>query len=113
MGYVNLLCLYSMFAFFSIFGPKIVHRWGPKYLVLVDFVITRVSMVIGSLAYFIVVGANFFPYYGVQVPANIINGMGASILWTAQGVYLSRCALWDSRNSQKSTFCYSHSCRLC
>ena len=62
----------------------------------------RVSIVIGSLAYFIVVVANFFPFYAVQVPANLINGIGASILWTAQGVYLSRCALWDSRKSQKS-----------
>lgn len=63
-------------------------------------------MVVGSLAYFIVVAANFFPLYAVQVPANMINGIGASILWTAQGVYLSRCALWDSRNSQKSTILF-------
>ena len=62
----------------------------------------RVSMVIGSIAYLLVVVANFFPFYAVQVPANLINGIGASILWTAQGVYLSRCALWDSRKSQKS-----------
>ena len=60
-------------------------------------------MVVGSLAYFIVVGSNFFPYYAVQVPANLLNGVGGSILWTAQGVYLSRCALWDSRQSKKST----------
>ena len=59
-------------------------------------------MVIGCIAYVIVVSSNFFPTPYVQIPCNAINGVGAAILWTAQGVYLGRCALWDSRSSTKS-----------
>ena len=91
LGYINLGCLYCMFAFFSVFGPRIVSYFGPSK-----------SMVIGCIAYVIVVSSNFFPTPYVQIPCNAINGVGAAILWTAQGVYLGRCALWDSRSSTKS-----------
>ena len=59
-------------------------------------------MIIGSAAYAVVVITNFWPIAAVQIPANILVGMGAAVLWNAQGVYLSRCALWDSRHSSKS-----------
>ncbi|KNB42052.1 hypothetical protein JH06_5004 [Blastocystis sp. subtype 4] len=81
-----------MFAFFSVFGPKIVAKLNPSFI----------SMVLGCTAYVVVVASNFWPYPAVQIPCNAINGIGAAILWTAQGVYLGRCALWDSRNSEKS-----------
>ena len=61
-------------------------------------------MVIGCIASVIVVSSNFFPTPYVQIPCNAINGVGAAILWTAQGVYLGRCALWDSRSSTKSAY---------
>lgn len=59
-------------------------------------------MLIASTTYLIVVVVNFFPYWFIQVPANALDGVGGAVLWTAQGVYLSRCALWDSRDSSKS-----------
>ena len=59
-------------------------------------------MIIGSAAYALVVIANFWPIAIIQIPANLLVGMGAAILWNAQGVYLSRCSLWDSRHSSKS-----------
>ena len=30
LGYINLGCLYCMFAFFSVFGPRIVSYFGPS-----------------------------------------------------------------------------------
>ncbi len=71
--------------------------------------ISSISMVLGCTAYVVVVASNFWPYPAVQIPCNAINGIGAAILWTAQGVYLGRCALWDSRNSEKSRI---HLCSL-
>lgn len=91
LGYINLGCLYGMFAGFSIVGPAVVGKIGPK-----------TSMIIGSAAYALVVIANFWPIAIIQIPANLLVGMGAAILWNAQGVYLSRCSLWDSRHSNKS-----------
>ncbi len=32
LGYINLGCLYGMFAFFSVFGPKIVAKLNPSLL---------------------------------------------------------------------------------
>ena len=90
-GYINLGCLYGMFAFFSFFGPKVVSMLGPK-----------VSMILGAVAYAIVVASNLIDSAVVQILANLLVGVGAAILWNAQGVYLGRCALWDSRTSSKS-----------
>lgn len=61
-------------------------------------------MILGAVAYAIVVASNLIDSAVVQILANLLVGVGAAILWNAQGVYLGRCALWDSRTSSKS-FC--------
>ena len=63
----------------------------------------RVSMIIGSIAYAVVVASNLLDSAVVQILANLLVGVGAAMLWNAQGVYLGRCALWDSRTSSKSS----------
>ena len=63
----------------------------------------RVSMILGAVAYAIVVASNLVDSAVVQILANLLVGVGAAILWNAQGVYLGRCALWDSRTSTKSS----------
>ena len=90
-GYINLGCLYGMFAAFSIIGPKIVAMVGPKY-----------SMIIGGVTYALVVASNFSNQSYVQIIANLLVGVGAAMLWNAEGVYIGRCAVWDSRTSTKS-----------
>ena len=59
-------------------------------------------MILGAVAYAIVVASNLIDSAVVQILANLLVGVGAAILWNAQGVYLGRCALWDSRTSSKS-----------
>lgn len=59
-------------------------------------------MILGAIAYAIVVASNLIDSAVVQILANLLVGVGAAILWNAQGVYLGRCALWDSRTSSKS-----------
>lgn len=60
-------------------------------------------MILGAVAYAIVVASNLVDSAVVQILANLLVGVGAAILWNAQGVYLGRCALWDSRTSTKSS----------
>ena len=59
-------------------------------------------MILGAVAYAIVVASNLVDSAVLQILANLLVGVGAAILWNAQGVYLGRCALWDSRTSSKS-----------
>ena len=61
-------------------------------------------MIIGAITYALVVSANLVTNHYIVVGANILVGLGASMLWNAQGVYLGRCALWDSRTSTKSNW---------
>ena len=62
----------------------------------------RWSMIIGGVTYACAVASNLRPEPLIQVIANLAVGVGAAMLWNAQGVYLGRCALWDSRTSSKS-----------
>lgn len=62
-------------------------------------------MIIGGTFYVIVVASNLISNSVIQIIANCVVGVGAAMIWNAQGVYLGRCALRDSRTSSKSTFC--------
>ncbi|KAK8795522.1 hypothetical protein WA158_000179 [Blastocystis sp. Blastoise] len=90
-GYINLGCLYGVFCVFSLFGPKVVDMWGPK-----------VSMLLGGASYVLVVFSNLWAISYVQIIANLIVGLGAALLWNAEGVYLARCALHDCSYNGKT-----------
>ena len=107
-GYINLGCLYGVFSVFSIFGPKVVSLAGPKYLTKSGFT-PRWSMIIGGVTYACAVASNLRPEPVIQVIANLAVGVGAAMLWNAQGVYLGRCAVWDSRTSSRSVCVELHS----
>lgn len=59
-------------------------------------------MIIGGAFYTLVVASNLVSSSVIQIIANCVVGVGAAMIWNAQGVYLGRCALRDSRTSSKS-----------
>ena len=89
----------------SLFSPSLDLRLCPSLdpSTLHPFSLTnRWSMIIGGAAYALVVASNFSSDSIIQICANLLVGVGAAMLWNAEGVYLGRCALWDSRTSTKS-----------
>ena len=89
------LCLLSVLSTF--FCWRFTNRW---------------SMIIGGSFYVIVVASNLVSNSVVQIITNCIVGVGAAMIWNAQGVYLGRCALRDSRTSTKSMHFSSLSSRF-
>ena len=59
-------------------------------------------MIIGGASYVVVVFCNIWSTPYIQIPANIIVGMGAALIWNAEGVYLARCALHDCSYNGKT-----------
>ena len=64
-------------------------------------------MIIGGAFYTLVVASNLVSSSVIQIIANCVVGVGAAMIWNAQGVYLGRCALRASRTSSKSLFLLS------
>ena len=99
LGFYSLAVLYLFFSLSSFFTPLLIQKWEPKW-----------SMVIASLTYalWIITLAltslvlkndslkNWFSYesvYCIVILASVINGAGCSLLWIAQGKYLSDSAM--------------------
>lgn len=59
---------------------------------VVDAVGPRLSLVAGAATYVVFVAANVPFTPATMYPAGALVGVGAAVLWTAQGVYLTRCA---------------------
>ena len=78
--------------------------WVPSTPSLVPPTVPRLAMIIGGASYVIVVFCNIWSTPYIQIPANIIVGMGAALIWNAEGVYLARCALHDCSYNGKSIF---------
>lgn len=47
----------------------------------------RISLMIAGFGYTTFVGANLYPQYYTLIPAAVVLGLSASILWSAQGVH--------------------------
>ena len=70
--------MYGVFAFASWFAPSIVMALGP-----------RISMILAALTYlFNITQLLYLNKYSVY-PASVILGMGAPIIWVAQGTFLA------------------------
>jgi hypothetical protein len=83
VGYWSLATLYIFFCVSSItVGPFIVALLKPK-----------VALIISSGCYCSFIIANGWPSEYTLLPTAAVLGVGASILWSAQGTYLTQCAM--------------------
>ncbi|CAF1605528.1 unnamed protein product [Adineta ricciae] len=78
-GYISLAIVYTLFTIANIFAPVVVSTCG-----------SSISMFIGGITCFLYVLSFISPMVWSYYLVSILFGIGAAILWTAQGVYLSR-----------------------
>lgn len=81
----SLALLYGVFTLMTVVAPRIVSVIGPRW-----------SIVLGAVPYVLLVFANMAPSYYTFLPAFAAVGFGAAILWTGQGIHLSRCAIKEA-----------------
>ncbi|EDV28265.1 uncharacterized protein TRIADDRAFT_63683 [Trichoplax adhaerens] len=77
-GYNSLAIIYSVFAASNWLGPSVVSVIGPKY-----------SMLAGAIPYCLFIASLIQPLAATLYIASALVGVGAGILWTAQGNFLT------------------------
>lgn len=87
-GSTALGILYAFFTFSNFAAAYIVARFGAKW-----------CLFFGSLTYVAFVGANIEFNMYVLYTFSALLGFGASVLWCAQGVYISNCAGQHERSA--------------
>ena len=102
LGFYSLSFLYLSFAIFSFGSSVIVKKLGNKY-----------SLVVGAMFYavyiasFIIASQNSISksvIRGTMLTTAILCGFGGSILWVAQGNYLSICATEQNKGLFSAIF---------
>ena len=91
LGYWSIACIYIAFTLSSLllssaFVIKVTIKW---------------SLFIGGLLYLGFIVANIYPLWETLVPAAVVLGIGASIIWAAQGSYVTTAALAYARDTGK------------
>ncbi|KAG0632200.1 hypothetical protein M758_1G311200 [Ceratodon purpureus] len=81
LGSISIGVLYLSLTLSSVAAPLFVVRLGSKRALLV-----------GLSGYWAFVAANLYPTWGTMVPASLFLGFTASILWCAEGTYLTFAA---------------------
>ena len=77
-GYISNSLLYASFAISNFFAPWVIARIGPKY-----------SMFLGGLGYTAYAAQLLYLSDILLYACAVFNGVGASLLWTGQGTFLS------------------------
>jgi len=77
-GYTSLAIIYIVFACANWLAPSVVSVVGPKY-----------SMVIGGITYTLYLATFIHPLTWTLYTASVIIGIGAAIIWTGQGNFLT------------------------
>ena len=77
LGFISLATLYTFFSCSTLFSGVVVAALGP-----------RATLFVGALTYVIFLAANVRVIPGVLITASAVIGIGAALLWTAQGAFL-------------------------
>ncbi|XP_022872735.1 UNC93-like protein 3 [Olea europaea var. sylvestris] len=81
LGTISLGILYVSFTFFSVLASLVVKKLGSK-----------TALILGTTGYLLFIAANLKPTWYTMVPASLYLGFAASIIWVAQGTYLTSTA---------------------
>lgn len=81
LGTICLGILYTSFTVFSLVASLVVRSLGSKN-----------ALVLGTTGYWLFIAANLVPSRYTMVPASLYLGFAASILWVAEGTYLTSTA---------------------
>ncbi|KAK6140308.1 hypothetical protein DH2020_025945 [Rehmannia glutinosa] len=81
LGTISLGILYVSFAIFSVVASLVVKKLGAKN-----------ALVLGTSGYWLFTAANLKPSWYTMVPASLYLGFAASIIWVAEGTYLTSAA---------------------
>ncbi|XP_057513586.1 UNC93-like protein 3 isoform X2 [Actinidia eriantha] len=81
LGTISLGILYSSFTVFSLVASLVVRSLGSKN-----------ALVLGTTGYWLFIAANLWPSWYTMVPASLYMGFAASIIWVAEGTYLTSTA---------------------
>ncbi|KAK6140280.1 hypothetical protein DH2020_025976 [Rehmannia glutinosa] len=81
LGTISLGILYVSFAIFSVVASLVVKKLGAKN-----------ALVLGTSGYWLFTAANLKPSWYTMVPASVYLGFAASIIWVAEGTYLTSAA---------------------
>ncbi|XP_057310453.1 UNC93-like protein MFSD11 [Hydractinia symbiolongicarpus] len=77
-GYISLSIIYTVFSLANFVAPPIVNLFGP-----------RVAMFFGGLCYALYIGAIIQPFVSTLYIASVVVGVGAALIWTGQGNFLT------------------------
>lgn len=77
LGFISLATLYTCFSISTLFSGVVVSALGP-----------RLTLFIGAFTYVLFLAANVHVVPAVLVAASAVIGVGAALLWTAQGAFL-------------------------
>ena len=80
-GAISLAILYLVLTFSNIFIPAVAGFMSPRW-----------AMFIGSATYAIYVAANIHEIDAILYAAAAIMGLGAALLWVAQGSFITQCS---------------------
>ncbi|CRK93330.1 CLUMA_CG006871, isoform A [Clunio marinus] len=80
-GYISLAIIYAVFAICNWIAPPVIALTGP-----------RIAMLIGAVAYCSFMISFLWPKTWILYGMSALLGVGAAIIWTAQGSFLSKCS---------------------